>query len=243
MIRFIVTVVSLVIFLLVSLPIQGVLYLIGKSKPEVKDRVSLSIVQWAFRVVMKISGLTVKVIGEENVPKDEPVLYIGNHRSYFDIIMTYARVPRLTSYISKQEVNKVPIFRIWMRYLHCLFLNRDDLKEGLKVILNAIELIKNGISVCIFPEGTRSKDGSLLPFKEGSFKIAHKTGCLIQPFAITNSSAVFEDHFPKIKKTTVILEYGKPFRVKDLDPEDQKHVGAYSRELIANMLKNHDALL
>jgi len=243
MIRFITAVISLVIFLLVSLPIQGVLYLIGKRRPDIKDHVSLAIVQWAFRVVMKIAGVKVKVIGEENVPKDEAVLYIGNHRSYFDIIMTYVRVPRLTSYISKQEVNKVPIFRIWMRYLHCQFLNRDDLKEGLKVILNAIDMIKKGISVCIFPEGTRSKDGSLLPFKEGSFKIAHKSGCMIQPFAITNSSAIFEDHFPKLKKTTVILEYGKPFYIKDLDPENQKHVGAYTRELISAMLNSHQALL
>ena len=100
MIRLILVLLFVVIFLIVSLPIQLVEYLIGRSHPEIKDRSSLAIVKWAFRVVLFLSGTTVTVIGEENVPKDEPVLYIGNHRSYFDILITYIRVPRLTGYIS-----------------------------------------------------------------------------------------------------------------------------------------------
>lgn len=71
-----------------------------------------------------------------------------------------------------------------MRYLHCLFLDRKDIKQGLKTILTAIEKIKSGISICIFPEGTRNKNKDeleLLPFHEGSFKIASKSGCAIHP--------------------------------------------------------------
>lgn len=117
------------------------------------------------------------MIGEENVPKDEPVLYIGNHRSYFDIIITYARCPGLTGYVAKSNMEKVPLLSIWMKRLHCLFINREDVKEALKTILAGIDNIKNGISMCIFPEGTRNKtDDLLLPFKEGSFKMAEKTG-------------------------------------------------------------------
>ena len=158
MIRLILVLLFVVIFLIVSLPIQLAEYIIGKFDPGIKDRSSLAIVKWAFRVVLFLAGTTVTVIGEENVPKDEPVLYIGNHRSYFDILITYIRVPRLTGYMSKIEILRIPSLNTWMKYLHCVFLDRSDIKAGMQSILTAIDKIKAGISICIFPEGTRSRE-------------------------------------------------------------------------------------
>ena len=122
----------------------GVEWIIHKYKPYAADISQLRIVQWAFRVLLFISGTKLTVIGEENVPKDEAVLYIGNHKSFFDIVITYARCPRLTGYVSKDSMAKVPVFSIWMKRLHCLFLNREDMKEALKTILVGIDNIKNG---------------------------------------------------------------------------------------------------
>ena len=129
-----------------------------------------------------------------------------------------------------------------MRYLHCLFLNRKDIKEGLKTILTAIEEVKNGISICIFPEGTRNKGDSeleLLPFHEGSFKIATKTGCPVVPMAIHNSAEIFEAHFPKIRPCKVVVEYGDPIYPDQLSKEDKKHLGQYTRNVILQMLEKH----
>ena len=81
-------------------------------------------------------GVHLTVEGKEHVPTDQAVLYIGNHRSIFDIVITYAQCPNLTGYISKDGVNKVPLLGIWMRRLYCLFLDRKDLKQGLKTILD-----------------------------------------------------------------------------------------------------------
>ena len=107
------------------------------------------------------------------------------------------------------------------------------MKQGLKVILTAIDKVKEGISICIFPEGTRNKvNHTFMEFHEGSFKIAAKTGCAIVPMTIYNSAEIFEDHLPRIRKTEVILQYGKPFYMKDLPKEEQKKVGAYTRNLI-----------
>ena len=160
--------------------------------------------------------------------KDEAVLYIGNHKSYFDIIITYARCPGLTGYVAKNDMAKVPLLSLWMKRLYCLFINRDDVKEALKTILAGIDHIKNGISMCIFPEGTRNKtDDLMLPFKEGSFKMAEKTGCAIVPMAITGSADILENHFPKVKATHVILEYGKPIYPNELDKETKKKIGAH----------------
>ncbi len=240
MIRLILVALFVVIFLIVSLPIQLAELIIGKFNPDVKDRSSLAIVNWAFRVVLWISGTSVTVLGEENVPKDEAVLYVGNHRSYFDILLTYVRVPRPTGYMAKVEMLRYPSLSTWMKYLHCIFLDRSDIKAGLKSILNAIDKIKAGISICIFPEGTRNKtDQMFLEFHDGSLKIAEKSGCPIVPVSINNAGAIFEDHMPKIKKAHVVIEYGKPIYTRDLSKEDKRRLSAMVQEVIkANYLKN-----
>ena len=127
-----------------------------------------------------------------------------------------------------------------------LFLDRKDIKKGLKTILSGIELIKSGISVCILPEGTRNRNESdleLLEFHEGSFRLATKTDCLIVPIAMNNTVSIFEKQFPKIRKNHVVLEYCKPFRPSELSKEDQKHIGEYTRTLILETLKKNEPLV
>ena len=79
------------------------------------------------------------MIGQERVPRDTPVLYIGNHRSFFDILLTYSRCPDLTGYVAKDGMLKIPLLSTWMKRLYCLFLNRKDIKAGLQTILVGIE--------------------------------------------------------------------------------------------------------
>ncbi len=233
MIRFLLVATFVILFLVLSIPLLFIEWIIGKFNMDLKNKSSLAIVNWAFRVCLFLSGTSVTVIGEENVPKDVPVLYIGNHRSYFDILITYIRVPRPTGYIAKKEMLRYPLLSNWMKNLHCLFLDRKDIKQGLKTILTAIEKVKSGISICIFPEGTRNRvNDTFMEFHEGSFKIAEKTGCPIIPMSINNSAQIFEDHIPKIKKTHVVLEYGKPIYPAELSKEDRKHLGVYTQNII-----------
>lgn len=242
MIRFIAIVIFVVLFLILTIPVMIVEWIIGKFNMDVKNRSSLAIVNWGFRCVIFLAGTNVIVLGQENIPNDSAVLYVGNHRSFFDIVLTYPLVPRLTGYIAKKEMEKVPLLSVWMRYLHCLFLDRNNIKEGLKTILAAIDKIKSGISICIFPEGTRNKTAdTFLPFHEGSFKIAEKAGAPIIPMTIVNSAAVFEDQFPKIKKTTVVIEYGKPVYISELPKEEKKNIGTKVRGILEETyFKNKD---
>lgn len=233
MIRFILVSSFIVLFLICSIPLLIVEWLLGFRFMELKSKSSLAIVKWTFRTCLFIAGVKVTVIGEENVPIDEAVLYVGNHRSFFDILITYVRVPRPTGYIAKKEMLKFPLLVNWMRNLHCLFLDRDDIKQGLKTILSGVEKIKSGISICVFPEGTRNKvPDTFLPFHEGSFKMAEKSGCAIVPICINNSSAVFEDQFPKMKRAHVILEYCPPVYPKDLTKEERKFIGHHVQQII-----------
>ena len=231
-------------FLILSIPILGIEWVIGKFSKNTKDYSSLRLVQWAFKVIIKISGVELTVLGEENIP-DEAVLFVGNHRSYFDIVLTYARCKRLCGFVAKKEMLRYPVLRKWMQYLYCLFLDRDDIRAGLKTILTAIDYVKSGISISIYPEGTRGTGDELemLPFKDGALKIAQKTGCAIIPVSINNSSAIFEDQAPWIKKTHVVIEYGTPIYPNELDKETKKHLGTYCQNIILETLKKNQSLV
>lgn len=234
MIRFILTVIFVVSFLILSSPIMFVLWLIGKKRPDIKDKASRKIIFWAFGIVRRIAGTNLIVRGKENIPENEACLFICNHRSYFDIILNYISVPGITGFIAKKEMNHWPLLRIWMRYIHCLFLDREDIRQGMQTILTGIEKVKSGISIFVFPEGTRNKsDDEFLEFRAGSLKIAEKSGCPIVPVAINNSDDVFEKHLPKIHKTTVVIEYSTPIYPKDLDKEERKNLS----DTVVNTIK------
>lgn len=242
MIRFIIVCICVIGYLILSIPILLAEWVVGKFNRRAKDISSLRIIQTVFKFILKVTGADITIIGHENVPKDQAVLYIGNHRSFFDILLTYVLCPDLTGYVAKKEMEPIPLLSTWMRYLHCLFLDRKDIKEGMKTILTAIEKVKSGISICIFPEGTRNKgtdELELLPFHDGSFKIATKSGCPIIPMAISNSAEIFENHFPKIKPCKVVVEYGKPIYPDELPREDKKRLGAYTQGIILEMLKKN----
>ena len=211
----------------------------GQVDPVAVEEESTQMVRNIFEKLLKMAGVTVEVRGYENIPQDRPVLYVGNHRSYFDILVGYTTVPGFVGFVAKKEMEKIPLLRSWMKNVNCLFLDRKDIKAGLKTILEGIEKVKNGISVWIFPEGTRNRNKDLkelLVFKEGSLKIAEKSGCPVVPVAMVGTAEAFESHFPFIRPSHVTVYYGEPFYIKELEPDQRKHAGAYTREKIVKML-------
>ena len=240
MIRMILTGIFLVVFFIASLIMFVFLAIVGKFNSNLKDRMSFAIVTWALGVVKLLSGAKITVKGLENIPDDTAVLYVSNHRSFFDIIIGYTLVKPLCGFVSKIEIKKVPILSSWMKRMHCLFLDRSDIKAGMKMVLDGVDNLKNGISVFICPEGTRGKtDDSLKEFKEGSLKMAEKAKVPVIPVAFNNTSALFEDHFPFIKKARVVVEFGKPIYPDKLDKEQKKHLGAIAHDEIKAMLENN----
>ncbi|MCI8550363.1 MAG: 1-acyl-sn-glycerol-3-phosphate acyltransferase [Lachnospiraceae bacterium] len=236
MIRLILIGLFLFIFLVLLCPALLVEWIIGKFSPEAKAKSSLWLVQRAFGFILFLAGTKVEVRGRENIPDDRPVLYVGNHRSYFDIVIGYRLIKGEAGFVAKKEMEKIFFLRRWMTNLHCLFLDRENLKEGLKTILTGIEYIKNGISIWIFPEGTRNPGLGLMDFKEGSMKIAEKSGCPIIPVAMTGTAEIFEKHLPRVKRSHVTVTFGEPIDVKALDKQQKKFLGAYARQRILDML-------
>ena len=116
----------------------------------------------------------------------------------------------------------------------------------MKTILQAADYVKSGISVCIFPEGTRNQNADeteMLPFHDGSFKIATKAKSPIIPIAISNSANIWEANFPKMTPTHVVIEYGKPIIPSELDRDTQRHLGAYTQNSIKEMLIKNKELV
>lgn len=234
---------SLSIILIISIPLYLLTLIIGLFNRHKKVSISQKMAKLCFTIVLFFAGTKRKVIGLDNIPKNEAVLYAANHRGFADIPVGYITLPTLTGFVAKKEMSKVPLMSWWMRNLNCLFLDRENLKEGLKTILKGVEYIKEGYSMFIMPEGTRSQNDEMLPFKEGSMKMSEKTGCAIIPVAITNADAVFERQAPWVKKATVIMHYGQPIYPDRLDKEQKKHIGAYVRDVIARMLEEDKTLL
>lgn len=241
--RTILAVFVIAVFFILFFPVCLLLLLLRKWNRRLASRISQFLVRGAFKACMWPGGMRYTILGTENVPKDTPVLYAANHRGILDAAIGYIAVPNLTGFVAKKEIRKVPFLNLWMYNVNCLFLDRSDIKAGLKVILTCIDYIKDGYSIFIAPEGTRSHKKDPLPFKDGSLKPAQKTGCPIIPVAITGTDDLFENHKPWLRKTKVILEFGKPIYLNELDPEIQKHPGAYVREKVIELLAGHDALV
>ena len=246
MLRLLLLLLIAMLYLILTLPVLLLLGLIGKRDPQRRTRIASAMIRWVFRLLIAGAGVKLTVIGEERVPRDTPVLYVGNHRSIFDIILTYIHTPRATGYVAKKELGNIPLFSLWARYIGCLFFDRKNLKEGMKMILDGIHLLQEGTSVFIFPEGTRNKnteDLPLLPFHEGSLKMASKSGRPVVPVSICNSASIWEGHFPWVRSAQVVIEYGQPIDLAQLPSEYKKQPGAYIRQLMEETMKRNQKLL
>lgn len=193
--------------------------------------------QWANRL-LKLAGVTVTVEGKENIPADRPCVFVGNHRSYYDIPLMLTQLDAPHALVAKQQVEKIPLVRGWMRLLHCVFLNRDDARKAMGALNEAIDNVNKGYSVGIFPEGTRNKgeEGTLLEFKSGAFRIATKTGAPVVPVAITGSRDIMENNHMLMHPAHVVMRILPPVETAQLSKAETKELPQRTAALIGEAL-------
>jgi 1-acyl-sn-glycerol-3-phosphate acyltransferase len=243
--RTIFIVIFFLIFFVISIPLLFIAHILGCFSLIARTKMAHAIIRSVAKIILWIAGVNITVMGRDRVPKNESVVYILNHRSYFDAILCYATVPNLAGFISMKTMKRVPFINQWMKYLGCLFIDRKDVRQGLITIKRGVSLLEMGLSIFIAPEGKRNLTGDIdmLPFKEGSFKLAKKTGCAIVPIAINNADKIFETQLPWVKKTKVIIEYGEPIYLKELEVKERKFTGSYVQKIIKDMLIKNQKLL
>lgn len=235
-----------VLFFVVFFAISPVLWLIllilrlfGRN---LSDRFALVLIKFACRTGRVMAGAKVTVKGLGNIPEDKPAVFVLNHRSIFDIILTYPYFKQPTGFIAKKELGKIPFFSTWLYFANCLFLDRQDIRAGMKTMMAGIEKVKSGVSMCIFPEGTRNKDQksktSLLDFHEASFKLATRPNVPIIPVAVYNTADCFENHKPWIRSARVFITFGEPIVLDGLTSDERKFIGKYTKNIIQNLLNS-----
>ena len=210
--------------------------ILGKitSKEKQKEYLEKIITNWAKHMV-EATKTKVEVVGLENVPKDN-VLYVSNHQGSFDIPLLLGYIPKLKGFVAKTELKKTPMVSKWMKEIGCIFLDRDNIKQSLNAIIDGIEKLKNGSTLVIFPEGTRSKCNEISSFKKGSMKLGTKSNAIIVPITIDGSYKIYEEQ-NKIVSTEVKIYIHKAIDTKSLTKEDKENINEIIYDIIKQPLQ------
>lgn len=204
------------------------------KQEELQELVGQVVPHWA-KSLLQAAGVKVEVRGLENMPSD-PALYVSNHQGNFDIPLLLAYLGKPKGIVAKISLLKMPFINRWMHYFGCVFIDRDDARQSLKVLSEAENRLREGHSMIIFPEGTRSKSHHIGEFKSAALKLAYKSGVPVVPVAIDGTYRIMEQQKYFIKPGMVRLTVLPPMETANLNKEEQKLLADQVRALIEQCL-------
>ncbi len=191
---------------------------------------------WGKKVV-KDFELDLEIVGYKNLPDKGPLLYVGNHQGYSDIPICCAVLDKVPcGYVAKKELAKTPFYGEWIENIRSITLDRGNPREAIKSMSVASDFIKDGFSMLIYPEGTRSKSSKIGEFKKGSLKLATKAGIPIVPFTISGSYKIIEEKGEFQKGQKVKFTIHKPIETKDLSKEELNQLSDKVYEIVKSGL-------
>lgn len=187
--------------------------------------------------LMERTGSRIIYHGLEKLPEQSGVLYVGNHQSLFDIVVILSVMEYPTAFLNKKELEKVPLVGGLARLLGCMYIDRGDLRQSVTAIRTTSDRMRNGLNMVIFPEGTRSKDGTIAEFKKGSFKAATNIGAPIVPIRISRE---IRDILENNKGLHIIPQevhvyFGDPIDVKSMDKKEQKELAEKVQQIVSEL--------
>jgi len=166
------------------------------------------------RIILWACGVKVDVRGGEKLDPAEPRVFLVNHQSFFDIFILLAHLRTHFKFVLKQELMRIPVLGFTMKQARYISIDRDNPRKAVKSMNEAAERIKDGASIVVFPEGTRSLDGRLQAFKRGGFLLALKAGSLVVPVTIHGSTRIAPKGSRRIHPTTVGMTVGEAVSLK-----------------------------
>ena len=189
------------------------------------------------KILLMISNTKVQVIGKENILRGKPQVFMANHQSDFDILITLAYVPGQFRWIAKKELFAIPVFGRAMKGAGYIEIDRQNHEKALLSLDQAALRIREGKSVMTFPEGTRSRDGEIKAFKQGTFYLAIQSGVPIVPISIIGSGEIMPKGSLKVKPGRIKLVIDKPIDVKGYTLENRQQLIDRVRQII---IDNYD---
>lgn len=189
------------------------------------------------RSCLFLAGLKIQIQGAENIPHGRPAIYVSNHQSNFDIPIIFAGLPIQFRWMAKHDLFRVPLFGLAMKRTGTISIDRSNRRRTMRSIIAAAQRIKDGASVVIFPEGTRTPDGKLQKFKKGALLIAAKAQVPVVPIAIHGSYHVQPKDRWKINGGPLKLEFLPPIATAGLKRSDIDALTIKVHDQIANSLQ------
>lgn len=203
---------------------------------EAENKINEYVKGWASHVLNKV-GAKIDINGKENI-KEETCVYVVNHQGFLDIPVLISALDKSVGFIAKKEILKFKMMSYWMKQIHCIFMDRDNIRESMKAINEGVDNLKNGCSMIIFPEGTRSKCSKVGEFKKGSMKLALKAKVPIIPVAINGTYKLREGNkMGAIKSGNVTVTICDPIYTEHLSKEEQTNLAEHIKSIIENNIK------
>ena len=195
-----------VILVTIGVSISGLVVIVFDRSGSVYHRIA----RWWARVTLRLFGVNVSVKGLDHLDPSSHYVYVSNHASLFDIPAIMAAIPDEVRIVLKKELTRVPIWGWALKLGPYISVDRNNPKDAMGSIEQATETIRNGASVLIFAEGTRSKDGKLQPFKRGAFALAARSGVPIVPVTINNSFRILPKGSWRIQPADISVVVDRP---------------------------------
>ncbi|MBT3260849.1 1-acyl-sn-glycerol-3-phosphate acyltransferase [bacterium] len=191
----------------------SIIILFFKHKAEIHQKISAPIIKLGFL----ICGIRVHVQGLENLTTKKNILILSNHQSLLDILVYSMIIPRYFSFIAKKELAKVPIIGWDLKVQKHILIDRKNPRKALAALNEVKNLLTQGRSFLMFPEGTRSADSAIGNFKSGAFKLALESGVTIVPCYINGTNQIIRKKSLWIWPGKVIVKIGKPLKIDKID--------------------------
>jgi len=201
-----------------------------------RSEVPLRITHYWGRMLLWCAGVDLKVEGLEHLDLNRPYVFAANHQSAFDIFALLAALPKV-KFLAKKELFAIPLFGLALGRAGSLPVDRSNRQASLKSIDRAAQAVREGSSIIIFPEGTRSDSGQLLPFKKGGFVLAIKSGQPIVPVSLSGTGAVLPRGWGRIHSRPIKVVFGHPIPTDVCQKVNRDQLMARLREAI---LANYD---
>lgn len=206
------------------------MFFLKNKSYEIADRYAYETARNISKHVLKITKTKTYVSGLENIPK-ETCIFVCNHQASFDTFLLIANISQLTGFIAKKEIKTYPLIGYWIKTIHSVFMDRGNIREGMKAINEGVENIKKGYSMIIFPEGTRSLKSEMAEFKKGSMKLALKAKVPIVPITIDGTYMVLEVG-NKVQGHSIKMIVHEPIYIDKLSDYEKKNLSQILHDLI-----------
>lgn len=192
--------------------------------------------RWS-RILLATAGVRVETEGLEHVARGGPQVLVANHQSLFDILALFVALPVSLRFVAKAELSRVPVFGAAMRRAGHVFIDRADRVQAVEAMRAAGERMKaEGLTLGLFPEGTRSRDGELKRFRRGTFVLAIETQSVVVPVALEGGAEILPAGGRRLEPGTVRIRCGPPVELEGMTRDDRDHLLRSCRETIRRLL-------